>query len=114
MQPLWAGGPMTSDVVHEQLFRDSKESTIGTVLRRLGHKGFVTHSVEGKTYVFEASERQQEVAARAVQWIVDWPLLDGSIEGSVVRYDRHERGRSGAAAGTRRQGRQGRAKQGRT
>jgi predicted transcriptional regulator len=79
MQLLWANGPMTSEAVRERLPRDLKESTVRTVLRRLEDKGFATHSVEGRTYVFEASEPRRDVAARAVRRIVDW-LCDGSVE----------------------------------
>ena len=79
MQLIWASGPMTAEAVRERLPRSPKESTVRTVLRRLEDKGFATHSVEGRTYVFEASEPRRDVAARAVRRIVDW-LCDGSVE----------------------------------
>ena len=53
------------------------------MLRRLEDKGFVTHLVEGRTYVFEASEARGHVAARAVRRIVEW-LCNGSIEEVLV------------------------------
>ena len=53
------------------------------MLRRLEDKGFVTHSVEGRTYLFEASEPRRDVAARAVRRIVDW-LCNGSVEEVLV------------------------------
>ena len=83
MQLLWAGGPMTSEAVRERLPRKLKESTVRTVLRRLEDKGFVTHSVEGRTYVFEALEPRRDVAARAVRRIIDW-LCDGSLEEVLI------------------------------
>jgi BlaI family penicillinase repressor len=83
MQLLWAGGAMTSEAVRERLPRKLKESTVRTVLRRLEDKGFVTHSVEGRTYVFVASEPRRDVAARAVRRIVDW-LCNGSVEEVLV------------------------------
>ena len=83
MQVLWANGRMTSEAVREQLPRKLKESTVRTVLRRLEDKGFVTHLVEGRTYVFEASEARGHVAARAVRRIVEW-LCNGSIEEVLV------------------------------
>jgi len=83
MQLLWADGPMTSEAVRERLLRKLKESTVRTVLRRLEDKGFVTHAVEGRTYVFEASEPRGDVAARAVRRIVDW-LCNGSVEEVLV------------------------------
>jgi predicted transcriptional regulator len=79
MQLVWASGPMTAEAVRERLSRPLKESTVRTVLKRLEDKGFVTHSVRGRTYVFTASEARRDVAARAVRRIVDW-LCDGSVE----------------------------------
>jgi BlaI family penicillinase repressor len=83
MQLLWANGSMTSEAVRERLPRKLKESTVRTVLSRLEDKGFVTHSVEGRTYVFQATEPRRDVAARAVRRIVDW-LCDGSVEEVLV------------------------------
>jgi predicted transcriptional regulator len=60
-----------------------KESTVRTVLHRLEEKGFVTHAVEGRTYVFQASRPRRDVAARAVQRIADWPC-NGSVEEVLV------------------------------
>jgi BlaI family transcriptional regulator, penicillinase repressor len=83
MQLLWANGSMTSEAVRERLPRRLKKATIRTVLRRLEEKGFATHSVEGRTYVFEATEPRRDVAARAVGRIVDW-LCNGSVEEVLV------------------------------
>ena len=83
MQLVWTGGPLTSEAVRERLSRPLKESTVRTVLRRLEDKGFVTHSVQGRTYVFEAAEARREVAARAVRRIADW-LCNGSVEEVLV------------------------------
>jgi predicted transcriptional regulator len=83
MQLVWAGGPLTSETVRERLSRPLKESTVRTVLRRLEDKGFVTHSVQGRTYVFEAAEARREVAARAVRRIADW-LCNGSVEEVLI------------------------------
>ena len=83
MQLVWASGPITSEAVRERLSRPLKESTIRTVLKRLEDKGFVTHSVRGRTFVFVAAEARRHVAARAVQRIVDW-LCNGSVEEVLV------------------------------
>ena len=83
MQLVWTGGPLTSEAVREQLSRPLKESTVRTVLRRLEDKGFVTHSVQGRTYVFEAAEARREVAARAVRRIADW-LCNRSVEEVLI------------------------------
>jgi BlaI family penicillinase repressor len=83
MQLVWASGQMTSEAVRERLSRPLKESTIRTVPKRLEDKGFVTHSVRGRTHVFAAAEARRHVAARAVQRIVDW-LCNGSVEEVLV------------------------------
>ncbi len=83
MQHVWAAGPITSEDVRERLPRRLKESTVRTVLKRLEEKGFVTHSVQGRTYVFAAAEARRTVAARAVGRIAEW-LCNGSVEEVLV------------------------------
>ena len=83
MQLVWAEGPITAEAVREQLPRRLKESTVRTVLRRLEDKGYVGHTVEGRTYVYQATEARGRVAARAVQRIVDW-FCNGSVDEVLV------------------------------
>jgi BlaI family transcriptional regulator, penicillinase repressor len=83
MQLVWANAPITADAVRERLSRRLKESTVRTVLRRLEEKGYATHTVDGRTYVYEAAEPRSRVAAKAVQRIVDW-LCNGSVEEVLV------------------------------
>jgi BlaI family penicillinase repressor len=83
MQLVWAIGPATAEMVRERLPRMPKESTVRTVLRRLEEKGFVTHAVEGRTYVFRATQPRRDVAAQAVRRIADW-LCNGSLEEVLV------------------------------
>jgi BlaI family transcriptional regulator, penicillinase repressor len=83
MQLVWADGPITAETVRERLPRRLKESTVRTVLRRLEDKGYVGHTVEGRTYVYRATEARGKVAARAVQRIVDW-FCNGSVEEVLV------------------------------
>jgi predicted transcriptional regulator len=83
MQLVWAEGPVTAEVVREKLSRSLKESTVRTVLRRLEDKGYVSHTVEGRTYLFSATEQRSAVAARAVQRVVNW-FCDGSLEEVLV------------------------------
>lgn len=54
-----------------------------TVLRRLEGKGYVTHTVDGRTYIFRAAEARQDVAARAVKRIVAW-FCNGSVEDVLI------------------------------
>jgi BlaI family penicillinase repressor len=83
MQLVWAKGPVTAEAVREELARRLKESTVRTVLRRLEEKGYVMHTVDGRTYVYEATEPRSRVAAKAVQRIVDW-FCNGSVEEVLV------------------------------
>ena len=83
MQLVWAHGPVTAEAVRERLSRPLKELTVRTVLRRLEEKGYTTHTVDGRTYVYQAAEERGKVAAKAVQRIVDW-FCNGSVEEVLV------------------------------
>lgn len=83
MQLVWEAGEITADQARERLSRRLKESTVRTVLRRLESKGYVTHSVDGRTYIFRAAEARQDVAVKAVKRIVAW-FCNGSVEEVLV------------------------------
>ena len=83
MQLVWAKGPVTAEAVREELARRLKESTVRTVLRRLEEKGYVTHTVDGRTNVYAGIEGPQKVAAKAVRQIID-RLCGGSVEQLLV------------------------------
>ncbi len=83
MQIVWDTGEVTADQVRAKLSREPKESTVRTVLRRLEAKGYVTHTVDGRTFIFRAAEARQDVAARAVKRIVAW-FCNGSVEDVLV------------------------------
>lgn len=83
MQIVWADAPVSAETVREKLKKPLKESTVRTVLRRLEEKGFVSHSLDGRTYLFEAVDNRQSVAAKAVRRIADW-FCNGSIDEVLV------------------------------
>jgi predicted transcriptional regulator len=83
MQLVWNRGSITAEQAREHLARPLKESTVRTVLRRLEDKGYVTHTVEGRTYHFAPAEARGAVAARAVQRIVNW-FCNGSVEEVLI------------------------------
>ncbi|HEV2675300.1 MAG TPA: BlaI/MecI/CopY family transcriptional regulator [Aliidongia sp.] len=83
MQLIWADGSMTAEAVRERLPRSLKESTVRTVLRRLEDKGYLSHTVDQRTFTFHATEARQKVAAKAVKRIVDW-FCNGSMEEVLV------------------------------
>lgn len=80
---VWADAPVTAETVRQRLSRPLKESTVRTVLRRLEEKGYITHTVDGRTYVYEAALSRGRVAAKAVRRIVDW-VCNGSVEEVLV------------------------------
>jgi predicted transcriptional regulator len=85
MDYVWSRGPCTAEACREALAdsRPMKDSTIRTILRRLEVKGYVTHELEGRTFIYRAAEARQNVAARAVKHIID-RLCDGSAEQLVM------------------------------
>jgi predicted transcriptional regulator len=80
---VWRRGAATADEVRAELDRPLKDSTIRTVLRRLEEKGYLTHAVDSRTFVYKPAESPQKVAGRAVQRIVDW-FCAGSVEELLV------------------------------
>jgi predicted transcriptional regulator len=85
MDYLWTNGPCSSEACREGLaaVRPMKDSTIRTVLRRLEEKGYLTHEIEGRTFVYKASDARQNVAVRAVKSIID-RFCGGSAEQLVL------------------------------
>ena len=83
MQLMWSHDRLTADALGELLAqrwtRRLKDPTVRTVLRRLEEKGYVAHTVDGRTFVYHATEPRGRVAARAVKHIVDW-FCDGSLD----------------------------------
>ena len=73
----------SDEQAREELTRPLKESTVRTVLRRLEDKGYVNHTVVGRTFHFIPAEARSAVAAKAVQRIVDW-FCNGSLEEVLV------------------------------
>ncbi len=91
MDLVWQHAPCTAEQVRARIDRPLKESTIRTVLHRLEQKGFLTHAIENRTYVYQAAAGREQVAANAVQRIVDWfcngsveDLLTGMVDASVL------------------------------
>jgi BlaI family penicillinase repressor len=100
MDYIWSHGASTSEACREALAssRPMKDSTIRTVLRRLEEKGYLTHEIEGRTFIYKASEARQNVAVRAVKGIIDRfcggsaeQLLLGMVDNSVLDRKQLER-----------------------
>ena len=100
MDYIWSHGPTTAESCREALAstRPMKDSTIRTVLRRLEEKRYVTHEVEGRTFIYRASDRRQNVAVRAVKNIIDRfcagsaeELVLGMVDNEVLDQEQLER-----------------------
>ena len=100
MDYLWTHGPSTAESCREALAptRPMKDSTIRTVLRRLEEKGYLTHQIEGRTFIYRASDARQNVAVRAVKGIIDRfcggsaeQLLLGMVDNAVLSRKQLER-----------------------
>src|ERR1700742_3219677 len=83
MRIVWSHPAVNAEEVRSKLDRPLKEATIRTVLRRLEDKGFVTHTVDNRTFIYHAAEERGQVAAKAVKRIVDW-FCNGSVEEVLV------------------------------
>jgi predicted transcriptional regulator len=85
MEYCWSKGAGTAEACREALAGKwvMKDSTVRTVLRRLEEKGFLTHEVDGRTFVYKPVEARQNVAARAVKQIID-KFCGGSVEQLLV------------------------------
>jgi BlaI family transcriptional regulator, penicillinase repressor len=85
MDYIWLHGPSSSEACREALAssRPMKDSTIRTVLRRLEEKGYLTHQIQGRTFIYRAADARQSVAVRAVKSIID-RFCGGSAEELVL------------------------------
>ncbi len=82
---VWTHPGCTAETCREGLAsqRDLKDSTIRTLLRNLEEKGYVTHEVEGRTFVYRAADSKRNVAVQAAQQLID-RFCDGSVEELLV------------------------------
>src|SRR6202047_588102 len=85
MDFIWTHGPSSSEACREGLAssRPMKDPTIRPVLRRLEEKGYLTHEIQGRTFIYKASDARQNVAVRAVKGIID-RFCGGSAEALVL------------------------------
>ena len=91
MDCIWSlGAPATAGEVRDALRsrRPLEDSTVRTVLRRLEDKGYLTHKVDGRTYIYSGVD-PQNVAVRAVRQIIDL-FCGGSVEQLIVGMVEHE------------------------
>jgi BlaI family penicillinase repressor len=82
---VWAHPNCTAEMCREGLAgqRKLKDSTIRTILRKLEEKGYVTHTVEGRTFVYRAKDTKRNVAVHAAKQLID-RFCGGSVEELLV------------------------------
>ena len=70
---IWSKGTATAEEVREALKPKHvlKDPSVRTLLRRLEARGYLTHKIDGKVFVFRARVQQRSVAAKAVQQIIN-------------------------------------------
>ena len=71
----------TADEVREALLPKHrlKDPTVRTLLRRLEARGYLTHRLNGKVFVYEAAMQPRSIAAGTVRQIID-RFWSGSVE----------------------------------
>jgi BlaI family transcriptional regulator, penicillinase repressor len=97
---VWANGTATAEQVREAIARKHplKESSMRTLLGRLELYGYLTHTVEGKTFLYSATAPRKSVAVSAVRNLIErfWAgsadqFLAGMVDGKVLSVDQLER-----------------------
>ncbi len=85
MDYVWAHPKCTAETCREGIAsrRALKDSTVRTILRNLEEKGYVTHDVDGRTFVYRAADTRRNVAVRAAQQLID-RFCGGSVEDLLV------------------------------
>jgi BlaI family transcriptional regulator, penicillinase repressor len=85
MDYVWARPNCTAETCREGIApqRALKDSTIRTILRKLEEKGYVTHDIDGRTFVYRPSDTRRNVAVRAAQQLID-RFCGGSVEELLI------------------------------
>ncbi len=85
MDYVWAHPGANAEMCREGVAgqRVLKDSTIRTILRNLEEKGYVTHEVEGRTFLYRALDTKRNVAVQGAQQLID-RFCGGNVEEFLV------------------------------
>jgi len=85
MDYVWAHPDCTAEQCREGLAveRKLKDSTIRTILRKLEEKQYVTHKVEGRTFVYRPLDTRRNIAVQAAHQLIE-RFCGGSVEELLV------------------------------
>jgi predicted transcriptional regulator len=96
LEMVWGRGSATAEQVRAALAArfPLSDSSVRTLLRRLEARGYLTHHLDGKVFVYEAALPPQRVAAGAVRQIIKrfWAgsaerFLLGMVDEQIVSGD---------------------------
>lgn len=90
MGVIWRLGKATAEQIREGLEDQPHDSTIRTLLRVLESKGYVTHKVRGKAYLYSAAIGRQKVQGHALGNVLA-QFFGGSAEDLILRLIEDER-----------------------
>jgi len=80
MKVLWQRGEATVADVLEQVAgpNDLAYTTVATMLRKMEARGLVTHRIEGRSFIYRARLREEEVTRTIADHFVE-RLFEGSL-----------------------------------
>jgi BlaI family penicillinase repressor len=84
MECLWQAATATADQIREQLADGPHDSSVRTLLRILEDKGYVRHSIVGRTYVYAPVVARASVQSQAASSLLK-RLFRGSAANLVLR-----------------------------
>ncbi len=82
MEVIWEYGEVSASQVRQHLAdrkRDVARNTVRTLLERMEEKGWLTHRVDGRTYLYSATHAKEATAGGRVLEVLD-ELCGGSPE----------------------------------
>lgn len=91
MQVLWRSGPSSAADVVRALHgrRGPQDSTVRTILRILERKGYVRHTRDGRTFVYQPIVEEDQAQRGALREVLS-RFFENSPERLVLNLLRHE------------------------
>jgi predicted transcriptional regulator len=85
MDIVWERGEVTTNEVRRVLSQKRKvaRNTVRTLLERIENKGWLTHTAEGRTFLYKAARPRHDTIGRKVRDLVE-TLCGGSPEALVT------------------------------
>jgi predicted transcriptional regulator len=84
MEAIWKLGEATAEQVREELPEPLHDSSVRTLLRILESKGYLSHELRGKAYVYSATVAKAKAQGTALRDVLA-RFFGGSAEDLVLR-----------------------------